>query len=175
MKYSAYIHRICALNDVEVFRTDKDVTYLRLYDVLEILGEVKGETKPSLRGKSEINDVWKYYALMKYFKKCQSASVTLTFREIEKILKAPLLPCARKHKSFWYPHPQYNRIAETWLKAGYSLKKIDMDKGKITLHRGKSGMSNLQIPDVLLNGCLPENAVYELETHMKYIIQKYGL
>ena len=35
--------------------------------------------------------------------------------------------------------------------------------------------SKLIIPDVLLNGKLPDNAVFELERHMEYVIKKYGL
>ena len=36
-------------------------------------------------------------------------------------------------------------------------------------------MSKLKIPEALLDGALPDNAVYELETHMAYVIEKYGL
>ena len=36
-------------------------------------------------------------------------------------------------------------------------------------------MSKLVVPSVLTSGKLPDNAVYELETHMAYIISKYGL
>ena len=36
-------------------------------------------------------------------------------------------------------------------------------------------MSKLKIPEALLDGTLPDNAVYELETHMAYVIEKYGL
>lgn len=43
------------------------------------------------------------------------------------------------------------------------------------LHRDESGVSKLVIPKVLTSGKLQNNAVYELETHMDYIIKKYGL
>lgn len=36
-------------------------------------------------------------------------------------------------------------------------------------------MAKLDIPRVLTDGKLPENAKYELETNMAYIIKKYGL
>lgn len=36
-------------------------------------------------------------------------------------------------------------------------------------------MSRLQIPDAILNGKLLDDAVYESEQRMKYIIDKYGL
>jgi len=43
------------------------------------------------------------------------------------------------------------------------------------LHRDEDGMAKLDIPRALTDGKIPENAKYELETHMAYIIKKYGL
>ena len=55
------------------------------------------------------------------------------------------------------------------------MKKLDLEKEKATFHRDAIGASKLIIPSVLLNGKLPDNAVYELERHMEYIINKYSL
>lgn len=57
---------------------------------------------------------------------------------------------------------------------GY-MHSLDLQKEKVTLRRKEEGVSRLVIPDVLTQGKLPDNAVYELETHMEYIINKYGL
>lgn len=65
-------------------------------------------------------------------------------------------------------------IAEAWLTEGYELHSINLAAEKITLHR-QYGTSKLTIPKELTDGPLPENGVYELETHMQYIIKKYGL
>lgn len=65
-------------------------------------------------------------------------------------------------------------IAEAWLTVGYSLHNLNLQKGKITLHWNKSSVSKLVIPDVLLSDNLSYNAVYELETHIDYVIKKYG-
>lgn len=65
-------------------------------------------------------------------------------------------------------------IAEAWLTEGYELHSINLEAGKLTLHR-QHGASQLTIPKELTDGPLPDNAIYELETHMEYIIQKYGL
>ncbi len=43
------------------------------------------------------------------------------------------------------------------------------------LHREEDGLERLVIPPVLLDRKIPAYAVYELETHMKYMISKYGL
>ncbi|HBK29791.1 MAG TPA: hypothetical protein DDZ04_08865 [Parabacteroides sp.] len=55
------------------------------------------------------------------------------------------------------------------------MHALDLNKGKVTLRREEDGVSKLIIPKVLTSGKLPDNAVYELETHMEYIINKYGL
>ena len=34
---------------------------------------------------------------------------------------------------------------------------------------------NIEVPKVLTQGKIPDNAKYELETHMQYVISKYGL
>ena len=53
-------------------------------------------------------------------------------------------------------------------KAGFGKRESHVSPGAI-------GASKLIIPSVLLNGKLPDNAVYELERHMEYIINKYSL
>ena len=82
---------------------------------------------------------------------------------------------AKKNKDWWYPRRNCNTIAEAWLTEGYSLKYIDLKKQKIQLARDSEGMARLQIPKALTAAKLPENAIYELERHMDYIINKYEL
>ena len=55
------------------------------------------------------------------------------------------------------------------------MKNLDLKKEKVTLHRVEEGVSKLVIPPVLLSGKIPDNAKFELEKHMEYIIKKYGL
>jgi hypothetical protein len=66
-------------------------------------------------------------------------------------------------------------MAEAWLTEGYSMTNLDIEKEKVTFKRDEEGMTKLVIPPVLTSGKLPDNAVYELERHMDYIIAKYGL
>lgn len=171
---SAFIHKICEPNELESIKTMEDIDILRTYDVREILENM---CQPELisRTKYPITPRWKYYKLKLYFADCHAASVTLTFKEIEKIIGSDLPASARKRSEWWYPREQTNRIAEAWATEGYILKKIDTVKEKITLHREDEGMERLVIPPVLLDGKIPANAVFELETHMEYVINKYGL
>lgn len=48
-------------------------------------------------------------------------------------------------------------------------------KLKITLHRDSERMSKLDIPKELTAGKIPDDAKFELERHMQYIIEKYML
>lgn len=125
--------------------------------------------------KKEIRRDWKHYKLKEFFSQATSASITLTFDKIEEIDGRSLPASARKNRDWWYPRTNCNMIAEAWNTEGYSLHALDLKKERITLHRNQEGMSKLIIPDVLTRGKLPDNAVYELETHMEYIINKYGL
>ena len=175
IKNSAYIHRICALSDLEVIRTDKDVSYLRPFDILSILEKINERPEQPQKEKPPISEKWKYNKLKQYFAKCTSTSITLTFKEIEKIGSIKIPPEARTHKQWWYPRKEYNRIAEAWISEGYSMKKLNLPGERITFHHIAEGMSKLQLPEAITKGMLPDDAIYEIDTFMEYIMSKYGL
>lgn len=174
IKNSVYIHKMCETNEFQIVSTMEDISLLRPYDVYNILNGI-AEPKPKGRVKKPIQPDWKHYKLKEYFAKAKAASITLTFEKIEEIDGRPLPPSARKNRDWWYRRENCNMMAEAWLTEGYTMRNLDMQKEKITLHRDESGVSKLVIPDVLTSGKLPDNAVYELETHMAYVIKKYGL
>ena len=175
VKNSAYIHKLCAENEFEVIRTMEDVGAMRPYDIIKALEGVTEARIPNRRVKREIGPSWKHIKLKEHLSACTASSITLTFREIEKINGRPLPASARKNKDWWYPRSNCNMIAEAWLTEGYSLQKLDMEKEKLTLSRDMEGYSKLEIPTVLTAGKIPDNAKFELETHMEYVIQKYGI
>lgn len=172
---SAYIHKMCEANEVELIRTMEDISILRPYDVVRILEGIASKKPPGTRVKKEINSTWKHYSLKMFFAKSTASSITLTFKQIEEIDGALLPASARKNRDWWYPRDNCNMVAEAWITEGYHLHQLDVEKEKITLHRNEDGVSKLNIPQVLVNGRIPDNAVYELETHMEYVIEKYGL
>jgi hypothetical protein len=108
----------------------------------------------------------------KSFADSTAASITLTFKQIEDIIGADL-PSSSNDPDWWYPRWQSNRIAEAWVTEGYTLKKVDTEKKKAAFHRDEEGLERLVIPPALLSGKIPANAVFELETHMEYIINEY--
>lgn len=170
---SVYVHRMCVQNELEVFFTEVDTDIMRPYDVYRTLEGLTEHITEDYKG--TIGRKWRYYNLKEYFAKCTAASVTLTFKQIEEIIKHKLPDGAFKNKQYWYRIEKHNGIAEAWLTEGYNLDKIDLVKRQVSLSRCEEGVSNLKIPDILLSGKLPDNAVFELETFMEYIINKYGL
>lgn len=174
IRNSAYVHKMCVANEFEIVRTMEDISILRPYDVYSILEGI-AEGKPVGRTKKTITPAWKHYKLKQYFAACTSASVTLTFEMIESIDGTSLPASARKNNDWWYPRDNCNMIAEAWITEGYYMHSLDLKKEKITLRRKEEGVSRLVVPEVLTQGKLPDNAIYELETHMEYIINKYGL
>ncbi len=174
VRNSAYVHKMCVANEFEVVQTMEDISVLRPYDVYSILeGIASGQRLKRI--KKEIRPDWKHIKLKEFFSKAIAASVTLTFEMIEEIEGQALPASARKNKDWWYPRSNCNQIAEAWITEGYYMHALDLNKGKVTLRREEDGVSKLIIPKVLTSGKLPDNAVYELETHMEYIINKYGL
>ena len=174
VRNSAYVHKMCVANEFEVVQTMEDISVLRPYDVYSILeGIASGQRLKRI--KKEIRPDWKHIKLKEFFSKATAASVTLTFEMIEEIEGQALPASARKNKDWWYPRSNCNQIAEAWITEGYYMHALDLNKGKVTLRREEDGVSKLIIPKVLTSGKLPDNAVYELETHMEYIINKYGL
>ena len=65
--------------------------------------------------------------------------------------------------------------SDSWLKQGYKIKAIDLDKRRISFRRVESSTTGLKIPKELTRKRLPNQAVYELQKFFEYIIDKYGL
>lgn len=174
IRNSAYVHKMCTASEFEMFQTMEDITVLRPYDVYNILGDIASGQRTG-KTKKQIRPDWKHYKLKEFFSQSTAASITLTFAMIEEIEGYSLPASARKNKDWWYPRSNCNMIAEAWISEGYAMYKLDLKKEKITVHREEEGVSKLVVPKVLIEGKLPDNAVFELETHMEYIINKYGL
>lgn len=173
---SAYIHKICELNEFEIINTDKDLTYLRPVDVqaalTELLDKKNTKEEKSINERGEITPQWKYYALKEFFSKCNEDEVALTFTQIEKIIGFKLPTSARKYISWWSTQGGQYTISIAWTSEHYFRKKIDFKGEKIYFQREDG--NRVDVPKVLL-GNIPLNAKLELEQFCDYLIKKYGL
>lgn len=134
VRNSAYVHSICSASEFEIISTMENISVLRPYDVQCILEGIT-EHDPAQKRKPDITPEWKHYKFKKFLAASNSASLTLTFRQIGEIDGAPLPHTAFTFTSWWYPRKDYNSIAEAWLTEGFYLEKLDMKKQKITLRR----------------------------------------
>ena len=115
--------------------------------------------------------------LKKWFAKRTEASITLTFKEIERILGRKLSPSVREYPSRWYTRPDQNAMAEAWVTEGYTLTLGDLDlkREKVTFRRAEEGMSHAKLPTWLTVGRIPDEAAVEIEGFFLYIKKKYGI
>jgi hypothetical protein len=77
----------------------------------------------------------KYDALRQHLQSlpATTASVTLTFAEIEGILRFPLPPSAREHRPWWANDPSHSHAV--WREAGWETSDVDMRSGRVTFVR----------------------------------------
>lgn len=175
IRNSAYIHKICEQNHFELVYTMEDVDLMRPFDILSVLHEIGEKQEGARQTKGEITSDWKHIRLKRYIAESTAATINLTFKEIEEIEGKPLPKTAYNNHGWWYPRSNFNTIAEAWRTEGYSLRFVDLRKKKLSLTRDENGVSRLRIPKALTEKRLPDDAIYELERHMDYVIKKYGL
>ena len=181
-KNSAYVHERCTENEVEYIGHFGNPHDLRETDVMRILEEAARIKEHRRHNKIAYvkekflpgDTVWTHQMLKRYFGICVEEEITLTFKQIEEIEGRKLHP-ASKRADFWSEEKKgHKTIADTWKSEGYELAKLDLKKERITVRR-LNPQSLLKVPEELTKQKLPEDAVFELEAHFKYIIEKYGL
>lgn len=174
IRNSVYIHSMCQAGEYHLVQTMEDISIFRPYDVHKILEGIS-DADCTQKTKHAIDENWKHYKLKTFFAKSTEAFISLSFKEIERIDKHTLPEAARRSRNWWYPRKDWNTIAEAWRTEGYSMYSLDITKEKVVFRRNESGEAKLEIPAALTRGKIPVNAIYELEKHFDYIIEKYAL
>lgn len=128
-----------------------------------------------LEKRIQIGDDWKHIKLKRFFANSTSASITLTFKQVEEIDGQALPPTAWKCNSYWYSRMTCNTIAEAWNTESYQLVKLDMKKGSARFQRRREGLVHIQLPHWLMEEKIPEDARSELQNYFEHIKKKYGL
>ena len=107
----AYIHKICEPNEFRQVEVDDiDDEFVKTYSVIDSLENIISEEDEN---NLIINRNWKYNALKDYFGQSSKPSVTLTFKEIEKIIDSELPP-SHITKRFWYRNGKKLCICHAW-------------------------------------------------------------
>lgn len=149
-----YIHTKCASRSVN-------------YVPVEYFPEVESDLEKMLSRKQG-----KFAPLEEYFRNLKSPSVTLTFKDIEGIIKVSLPKSAKDHE-YWYRTGE-KAIGNVWLRNGYKIKSLDLDKKVIVFYQTERHTTSVPIPDWAYRK-IPEKAAYDLKKAYEDIQKRYGL
>ena len=117
----------------------------------------------------------RFVALSDYFRHCEKRTFVLTFNEMETIMGEPLGATANR-KEYWQ-RTGFGCISQCWLENGYEIRNIHTRKRQIAFARmaKHEQESAVNIPQSILLGHIPDDAKYELQNFIDYLVKKYGL
>lgn len=162
----AYVHEFC--KDDDALYVDTDIVHINNSQLNDIIKDIQKANSKRKKNK------WKFRALEDYFRKTTTTPITLTFKEIEKILEFGLCQSAYKYPAYWFQAKKGN-ISNAWSNQNYEILKLNIENQKVIFRRTISKSSKLNIPQIFLTNKIPDSAKYELEEFFKYILKKYGL
>lgn len=198
-----YIHRRCAYDVVVCHNDYESGSPINLVQLLEdYIAETSEENKISLEESP-------YAALREYFRCCELKNLTLYFDDIENMLGRKLPWEAGNFQTFWvetsfdvdtgkrtdlweqegYPIHAVGLslptdcIADSWLKYGYKISLLDLEKKKVAFRRGtvlrgtagRAFQKALRIEKALMGQKLSHNDVKKIDELLERIIQDIRL
>ena len=162
----AYVHCECMERQFFKFHSDRyDIEDIDVMDLAQALAEDTPIEK--IRENS-------HPALREFFENTSKKKIVLLFRQLENYLDSPLPDLAYSSEEFWHLRNE-DHISHIWQQFGFSIQRIDLQKGKIIFVRTKQPAGRIKIPSKLQRQDLPEKLVYEVNNHFAYVIKKYGL
>lgn len=161
----AYVHKFCKESVVEY--VDIGNEDIKTVNLKELISEIN--LKPKKKQKDS-----KFSSLTAYFHNLRKNNVTLTFKEIEKILKFKLCESAYKHKAY-FTNKNAGTISESWLSQGYKISKLDIENQKISFTKFDFRRSKVTIPKFMYRLDLPSEVVEETKVFFKHLQEKYRL
>ncbi len=160
----AYVHSCCKNSVLEYAYVD-DANAIDFKELLENIDTKKVKKK---------NTNSKFINLEAYFHNLKKKKVTLTFQNIEKILKFKLCDSAYKYRNYFTENKK-SRISETWLSQGYKIKEIDMKNQKIEFIKFEHKRKKIIIPKYLFRNDLDTDIIEEINRFFRHIEEKYRL
>lgn len=82
----------------------------------------------------------KYEPLTQFLVARAAMEVPMTFREIERVLGAPL-PASKQYPAWWSNNPSNNVMTKAWLKAGFQTERVDIGGERLVFRRVKPSAS----------------------------------
>ena len=144
------------------------------YDTLSVLEHIDSHVN---EGRIHLHypKEWKYLPLKEYFARTKEPSFTLSFHEIEAIIGVTLPPSAYTRTSFWRTSHGRVRMADAWLSEEYVLDELKLAEQRARFKRKRAGYVKAIIPREITDQKIPDDAAYEINQFMHYIINRYDL
>lgn len=163
----AYIHTFCKEDELIYKTITNGDELLHSGDVMSLLYRLKTDTTKEYEHKP-------FERLQEYFLNLELSPHSLSFEEIERIMETPLCASAYKYSGYWH-NKNKGSISDCWLKNGYIIQRLHLDKKYIVFRKENMNISKLTIPTVFLTKKIPIDAKYEIENYLEFIRKKYGL
>lgn len=164
----AYVHNFCKDAMIEYGYVENDD--INTINLKEVLLDIESEKEDNI---TKEND-GRYEKLISYFHNCKKNNVSLTFKEIEKILNFKLCNSAYKYRSY-FTKKDNGMISEAWLSQGYEIKNLDMKKQKIDFTKVSFKRNKIVIPKFLYRVDLQPELIEETNRFFAHIQEKYRL
>ncbi len=98
-----------------------------------------GQRKRALAAASWLhNKTGKYSKLGDHLDKQTASPLTMTFKQIEKVLGFPLVPSAYKERGWW---SNGGGQANTWISRGWRTEQVSQSRQQLTFRRGRKARS----------------------------------
>ncbi len=163
----AYIHSFCKEDELIYKTITNEDELLHSEDIMSLLYRLKADNPKEYEHKP-------FERLQEYFLNLELSPHSLSFEEIEHIMETTLCASAYKYSSYWH-NKNRGSIADCWLKNGYVIQRLHLDKKYIVFRKENMNISKLTIPTVFLTNKIPIDAKYEIENYLEFIRKKYGL
>jgi RNA-directed DNA polymerase len=164
-----YIHTFCEYSEqVLVYGNFGNINTRNTIDIIKDIEDIENGIKTKQRPS-------KFDKLKAFFHECNKTKITLTFKNIEKIIGSSLCKSAYKHQSYFYNHSDERAIANSWVSQNYKISNFDMENQKITFSKNKTKKGKVVLPKYLFKDDIPSEAKYEIEDFFEKIKIKYKL
>ena len=96
---------------------------------------------PSIRVKRmswqgiHMTDGGKYRPIHEYLRRCGAEQITMTFVEVEALIRSPLPASARAGRAWWSNRAKGALQAEAWMSAGYHVVDLDLAAEYVTFRK----------------------------------------
>jgi hypothetical protein len=83
----------------------------------------------------------KYDPLREYLEKQSKPLISMSFDEIERIIRDKLPPAAMHHRAWWSNNANNNVMTKAWRAAGFKSEQVDMEAGTLVFRRDRPRFS----------------------------------